>query len=65
MDRLADYEEVFNKVWLPRFGTFIAQLIYILVALGRTAGLIKMSVFYGIINSIEAIVDFIKRILKG
>ncbi len=53
-DRLADFEEKLNKVWIPQFGNTVGQVVYVCHAI-RSAGAIAK------IGLTAAIVDRITR----
>lgn len=42
-DRLGDFEEQFNTVWLPRFGPRMARFIYMTHALRSAAAIIRIT----------------------
>jgi hypothetical protein len=57
-DRLGDFEEKFNTLWLPRFGRRLAQIIYIIHAIRLGAAVLRIA-------AVAAIVDRVVRALGG
>jgi hypothetical protein len=55
-DRLADFAELFNSLWVPRFGARVAKLIYIVQALRSAAAVIRFA-------AVAAFADWIGRAL--
>src|SRR5258708_5962606 len=53
-DRLADFEEMLNTVWIPQFGRRIGRLVYIWQALRSASAILK-------IGAVTAVADRIAR----
>jgi hypothetical protein len=50
VDRLADFEELFTLIWLPKFGTRIARLIYITHAIKSAGAIIRIGLTTAIVD---------------
>jgi hypothetical protein len=68
-DRLADFAERFQTVWLPRFGTRLAGAVYVAHVLWSGADIVKIMAFAAaadrIIRASGAIADVVERVLRA
>lgn len=51
-DRLADFAEIFETIWSPRFGPRIAKWIYILHALRSAADIARIAVVAAVVDRV-------------
>lgn len=56
-EKLGDFEELFNTVWLPKFGVRLAKLIYLWHALRSGVAIIR-------IDAVAAFADRVWGILR-
>jgi len=56
-DRLGDFEEMFNSVWVPRFGVPLAKCVYVAQALRSAVAVVG-------IGLIAAVADRVWRVLS-
>ena len=51
-DQLGDFEEIFNTLWVPKFGIRLAKVIYILHALRSGAAILRIALVAKLVNRV-------------
>jgi hypothetical protein len=51
-DRLADFEERFTSLWLPKFGARIARLIYLAQAIRSAGAIIRIGIITAVVDGV-------------
>jgi len=55
MDRLGDFEERFNTLWLPRFGARVARIIYITHAVRSAVTVFRLAAVAAVVDRVMGV----------